>query len=31
MFSIGLPAGRLFDKGYFHYTHAIGSVLYVFW
>ncbi|PCH43672.1 MFS general substrate transporter [Wolfiporia cocos MD-104 SS10] len=29
-FFMGLPAGRLFDKGYFHVTNAIGSFLFVF-
>lgn len=31
MYAIGLPAGALFDKGYFRYTHAAGSIIYVFW
>ncbi|CCM04654.1 uncharacterized protein FIBRA_06838 [Fibroporia radiculosa] len=30
MFAMGLPAGRLFDAGYFHHTSVIGSFLYVF-
>lgn len=30
MFFVGLPAGKLFDQGYFHHSLAVGSVLYVF-
>ncbi|KZT05783.1 MFS general substrate transporter [Laetiporus sulphureus 93-53] len=29
-FSMGLPAGRLLDKGYFRITTIVGSVLFVF-
>lgn len=30
VFAIGLPAGRLFDAGYFHHCLIGGSVLYIF-
>ncbi|KAH9926041.1 uncharacterized protein B0H18DRAFT_954918 [Fomitopsis serialis] len=30
MFVVGLPAGKLFDQGYFHYVVGSGSILYVF-
>ncbi|KZT63237.1 MFS general substrate transporter [Daedalea quercina L-15889] len=30
MFAMGLPAGKLFDQGYFHHVVGFGSVLYVF-
>jgi len=30
LFFMGLPAGRLFDAGYFHHATAFGTVLYVF-
>lgn len=29
LFALGLPAGRLFDRGYFRYQLAVGSVLWV--
>lgn len=30
MFAMGLPAGKLFDQGYFHHILGFGSLLYVF-
>ncbi|PPQ88170.1 hypothetical protein CVT25_005135 [Psilocybe cyanescens] len=30
VFAIGLPAGRLFDAGYFHHCLLTGSVIYIF-
>ncbi|KAI0728961.1 major facilitator superfamily domain-containing protein [Fomitopsis betulina] len=30
MFAMGLPAGKLFDQGYFHHILGFGSILYVF-
>ncbi|KAF8880532.1 major facilitator superfamily domain-containing protein [Infundibulicybe gibba] len=30
LFAIGLPAGRLFDAGYFHHCLLSGSVIYLF-
>ncbi|KAH9934401.1 major facilitator superfamily domain-containing protein [Fomitopsis serialis] len=30
MFAMGLPAGKLFDQGYFHHVLGFGSLLYVF-
>ncbi|GBE84589.1 Aspyridones efflux protein [Sparassis crispa] len=30
LFSVGLPAGKLFDSGYFHATTVFGTVFYVF-
>lgn len=30
LFFMGLPAGKLFDEGYFHITTAIGSTILVF-
>ncbi|KAI0728962.1 major facilitator superfamily domain-containing protein [Fomitopsis betulina] len=30
MFAVGLPAGKIFDQGYFHQILGFGSVLYVF-
>lgn len=29
LFGLGLPAGRLFDEGYFHYLLAAGSIIYL--
>lgn len=31
LFFVGLPAGRLFDAGYFHPLIFCGSILYLFW
>ncbi|KAI0920152.1 hypothetical protein AcW1_001970 [Taiwanofungus camphoratus] len=30
LFFMGLPAGRLFDRGYFHHITIFGTLLYVF-
>ncbi|XP_006456029.1 hypothetical protein AGABI2DRAFT_77443 [Agaricus bisporus var. bisporus H97] len=30
VFAVGLPAGKLFDLGYFHHLLIIGSLLYLF-
>jgi MFS family permease len=30
VFALGLPAGRLFDAGYFHHCLLTGSVIYIF-
>ncbi|KAF9561240.1 MFS general substrate transporter [Agrocybe pediades] len=30
VFALGLPAGRLFDAGYFHHCLLTGSVVYIF-
>ncbi|KAJ8508232.1 hypothetical protein ONZ45_g9467 [Pleurotus djamor] len=30
LFTVGLPAGRLLDKGYFRHTILAGSIIYVF-
>ncbi|KAH9949495.1 major facilitator superfamily domain-containing protein [Amylocystis lapponica] len=30
LFGVGLPAGQLYDLGYFHYTSICGTILYVF-
>ncbi|KAJ8518626.1 hypothetical protein ONZ45_g4304 [Pleurotus djamor] len=29
LFALGLPAGKLFDEGYFHHTVISGSVIYI--
>ncbi|KAJ3521277.1 hypothetical protein NM688_g9036 [Phlebia brevispora] len=30
LFALGLPAGQLFDRGYFHWLLGIGSLIYLF-
>lgn len=30
LFAGGFPAGRLFDRGYFHHIQIVGGLLYVF-
>ncbi|KAH7890446.1 MFS general substrate transporter [Phlebopus sp. FC_14] len=30
LFAIGLPAGKLFDEGYFHHCLGFGSLIYLF-
>jgi len=30
VFAVGLPAGRLFDAGYFRHCLSVGSVIYIF-
>ncbi|KAF7799230.1 hypothetical protein EIP86_010462 [Pleurotus ostreatoroseus] len=29
LFFLGLPAGRLFDEGYFHWLLGVGSIIYI--
>jgi hypothetical protein len=30
LFAMGLPAGKLFDEGYFHHCIIGGSLIYIF-